>query len=155
MNTYVLMLSKVFPQYHPRKGEATGFRDKLLVTKVKKHTLRKNATHWERIAEEVNAGKAILSIRQWSGKPYAKDTRQIEIARLTRLGVQRIRLSYVTAKRLWQGFIPYGKYERRVNLDRLAMNDGLETIDFEQWFGLDKATSDVEGIILHFTEMRY
>ena len=153
MKTYVLMVSKVFPQYHPRKGEQTGFRDKILVTK--NHTLRMNTALWEARAEEINTGQAILSVRQWSGKPYEPGSHQEEILQLTHLGTQRIRLSYNKTKRLWEGFVSYGKYEKRVNLARLAKNDGLSVEDFEQWFRLQPEGKDLSPVILHFTDMRY
>ena len=91
MKTYILMLSKSFPAQHPRKGEPTGFREAFRKTKL--HTLRANYALWAKRFEEIAAGKACLSVRQWTGAPYR--SKQKELARLTRedgIGIQRLSL---------------------------------------------------------------
>lgn len=161
LKTYVLMLSREFPGYHPRCGQPTEFRSKY-GKGVKKHTLRANAELWERRAAEVNAGRAVLSVRQWSGRPYEKGSHQEEIFRLTRLGTQRVTLLY---RHYGPGVcrLPYlaevhsGRYHPKVtDLDVLASNDGLSCEDFRHWFPhRGDAGEDFHGVILHFTDMRY
>lgn len=101
IKTYVLTLSKFFPSTHIRKGEPTSFRDAFNAGQVfnrgsaclyrhpKKHTIRSNYPLWLKRITEVQAGKAVLSVRQWTGKPYRSP--QEEIAILTNedgLGIQ-------------------------------------------------------------------
>lgn len=162
--TYVLMLSRVFPKTHPRTGEPTDFKPKK-EKGIKKHTIRGNAALWEHRADEINAGRAELSVRQWSGKPYEPGSHQIEIARLTRLGTQRVTLPYFYSSKL-KAFIPVcvkvwrddGSCKVCYNSE-VAVNDGLSLKDFLAWFKRkgrkNKPVEDFNGVILHFTDMRY
>lgn len=153
--TYVLMLSREFPKTHPRAGEPTDFKT-YKGKGTKKHTIRGNAELWEHRAEEINAGRAILSVRQWSGKPYEPGSHQIEIARHTRLGTQRVKISFS---------VPFDKFISVYQDDgdihhplffEVAQNDGLSPDDFIDWFNTTKKKKLVfKGIILHFTDMRY
>ena len=70
MKTYYLTLSKVFPSTHAKAGMNTCFEEKLRVYKL--HTIRANYDFWKKRFEQIAAGKACLSIRQWVGKPLAK-----------------------------------------------------------------------------------
>ena len=86
---YVITLSQVFPVTHIRKGEPTGFKDKFLAAIgkaegdwLKLHTIRANYALWLERFDEIEAGKACLCIRQWTGKPYC--SKQVEIAVLTK-----------------------------------------------------------------------
>lgn len=160
--TYILMLSKVFPVTHPRAGQPTGFKEKK-EKGIKKHTLRMNVELWEHRAEEINAGRAILSIRQWSGTPYEEGSHQIEIVRLEKLGVQRVTFSYCHYKK-GNIYLPQlvevgsGMYHPKViEMEQVAANDGLSLDDFKYWFGRKGKSrpKDLHGIILHFTDFRY
>lgn len=95
MKTYVITLSQVFPTWHKRAGEPTKFRAAFLsgqtCSKCKKrnhamctsecfsglkiHTIRANYPLWLKRITEVQQGKAVLSVRQWSGKPYIEEVR--------------------------------------------------------------------------------
>lgn len=147
------MLSRVFPKTHPRAGEPTDFKTKK-EEGVKKHTIRGNAELWEHRAEEINAGRAELSVRQWSGKPYEPGSHQIEIARHTSLGTQRVSMSFNAS---WNRFIRVNQANGNVHypvfLD-VAQNDGLSAEDFLSWFQAGKKKV-YHGVILHFTDMRY
>lgn len=151
------MLSELFPPYHPRHGEPTCFEDHLLEEKV--HTIRVNADLWEARAEKINSGKAVLSIRQWQGKPYGKGTKKIEVCRLTHIGTQRITLRREQGGNYMQ-FLPYEAVisdfvgEKHVDLDTVAYNDGLSVADFKSWFSCRKPV-DFSGVVIHFTDFRY
>lgn len=172
------MLSKHFPVGHPRAGQPTGFADALranlqriecheqhkcvgcgeCVQALKYHTLRMNADVWEERAAEINAGKAVLSIREWSGRPYERGGHQREIVRLTHLGIQRVTLLYA-----WSAssnvYLPAfaevesGNNKKIVDIFKLASNDGLSVEDFNHWFASRCLRSHFA--ILHFTNMRY
>lgn len=152
---YILMLSRYFPKHHPRKGSMTGFEDILLEEKV--HTIRVHVPYWERAATEINAGRAVLSIRCWTGRPYKSS--QIEIARLTRLDTQRIIFKCVYCQEENISF-PKGVevYDhglwKPVSMEDVAYNDGLSLEDFQGWFS-HKCAGDVSAVILHFTDFRY
>lgn len=64
-----LMLSKVFTSGHSKAGQPTRFKEHLM-DGTKKHTIRGNYLYWAKKAEQINAGKMVLSIRQWTGRPY-------------------------------------------------------------------------------------
>ena len=69
MKTYVITLSRNFLAYHKRAGEETHFKEKIQ-SGEKLHTIRANYPLWEKRIKEVQEGRAVLSIRQWTGKPY-------------------------------------------------------------------------------------
>lgn len=146
MKTYVLTLSKAFPKTHARAGEPTEFREKFL-KKEKIHTIRANYELWRKRIEEVQAGRAVLSVRQWTGKPYASP--QKEIARLTAedgVGVQRLDIFDLMRPAKVDG-------SQLVDLTGLANNDGLSFSDWFHWF----RSADVKKpmAIVHFTKFRY
>lgn len=159
MKTYYLMLSQVFPVTHARAGQPTGFKEKVeaAIKQLegelwKLHTIRGNYERWERIFNEIYAGKACLSIRVWEGKPYR--SKQIEIVRLTRedgIGLQK--LSFF-CNRLKSPQVHIKENTVRCYTDReLANNDGLSLNDWQEWFK-DYDLSQPMAII-HFTHFRY
>ena len=85
LKTYVLLVSKNFMKGHPREGQPTHFREKILEGE-KIHTCRANEEYWASICAEVNQNKAVLSLRQWTGKPYA--SKQEEFMQFDSLGFQ-------------------------------------------------------------------
>lgn len=147
MKTYYLTLSKVFPSTHAKAGMNTCFEEKLL-QRTKLHTIRANYEFWKKRFEQIAAGKACLSIRQWVGKPYGKGSTQREIARLTRedgIGMQRLKFDK-------SGSHPNVDY-KPVAVAKLANNDGLSISDWREWFK-DYDLSQPMAII-HFTLFRY
>ena len=149
MKTYVLMLSKAFPAQHPRKGEPTGFREAFRKTKL--HTIRDNYRLWAKRIAEVQRGEAVLSVRQWSGKPYC--SKQETIATLTAqdgVGLQKLTELDTQA----YCFYPCVRIEKR-NIDKalVAKNDGLLLEDWRRWFRNYDLTKPLA--IIHFTSFRY
>lgn len=142
MKTYVLIISKHFPKTHPRAVEPTNF-DKAIKYYEKIHTIRGNYELWEKRIQEVQKGKAVLSIRQWTGKPYR--SKQIEIERLGQrddVGIQKL-------KWFWRSInFPFPS-----DVETLAHNDGLTLEDFKAWFkGYDLSKPMA---LIHFTGFRY
>lgn len=161
MKTYVITLSRYFPVKHSKAGEQTSFRDAFEAGQVfnrgsectylrpKLHTIRANYLLWEKRIKEVQEGNAVLSVRQWSGKPYC--SKQIEIARLTAedgVGIQK--LCFPNRLTAW---VDYPERKLSVDFKHLAKNDGLSLSDWCDWFrhyDLSKSLA-----IIHFTKFRY
>ena len=163
MKTYVLTLSQVFPATHPRKGEPTNLKVGLLnalyihnpIAPIKLHTIRGNYELWRKCFEEIDAGNACLSIREWSGKPYS--SKQIEIIRLTKedgIGLQKLEFKkergimfpqYITERPIVRNMI--------VPIIKLSENDGLLVDDWRAWFESYDLSTPLA--IIHFTKFRY
>lgn len=171
MDTYVLTLSQTFPVKHPKAGLPTYFKTKLENTHVvefdpngksvpdgqpqlKRHTIRANYELWRKRFDKIERGEACLSIRQWTGKPYA--SKQIEIARLTKddgIGLQKMEfLKYqegFTGDGIWIAGHTFPSHQR----EWIANNDGLTLRDWEAWFKDYDKTKPLA--IIHFTKFRY
>lgn len=161
MRTYVLMLSQVFPANHPKAGIPTGFRHKLQAALngwsdhafYKVHTIRANYPLWAKRFEQIERGEACLSIRQWSGKPYA--SKQVEIARLTKengIGLQKFEVSANYAGiNNWQHFKIDDRWYMSIN--DIPNKDGLTREDWIDWF----KNYDISKpfAIIQFTKFRY
>lgn len=178
MITYVLTLSQSFPSSHRRAGEPTYFLEKMhnaltgqnfclhntgmdnsygcttlwceTIREKKLHTIRANYDLWAKRFEKIEAGKAVLSIRQWVGKPYGKGSTQKEIAILTKddgIGIQRLEFKNGN---IWcplvGGRSPYYPSE-------IAASDGLSLTDWLDWFRGYDPTKPMA--IIHFTNYRY
>lgn len=170
MKTYVLTLSKTFPAKHPLAGLPTFFKTKLEIANVipfdetnrhsvpdgqpqmKLHTIRANYPLWRKRFDEIDRGEACISLRQWSGKPYA--SKQIEIGRLTKddgIGIQRLKFQPDRdGQYVWWNFNIDGKFH---DVHHLAMNDGLTFYSWRQW--LKDYDFSKPLAIIHFTKFRY
>lgn len=152
MKTYVLTVSRYFPTTHKRKGEPTHFVEKILenfeptIFIPKIHTIRSNYDLWAKRIKEVQEGKAILSIRYWSGKPY--NSKQVEFCQLDQnsgCGVQKLQ---------FDGSILFPFINsHQPSVKRLSGNDGLSLEDFKEWF--KKYDLSKPMAIIHFTSFRY
>lgn len=152
MKTHVLTLSKTFLKGHPNAGEPTYFKESFL-DGTKKHTIRDNYDYWSRIIDEVRAGKAVLSIRQWSGKPYAskQDPELACLDATSGIGYQPI---FMTDQG-WCLEATIGN-DYVYQMQRVWDNDGLERMDFWNWFFPRNGKTDIfKGIVIHFTKFRY
>lgn len=172
--TYVLMISTKYLTYHPKAGQDTYFdiklknglsvhneallsyydkdcnKTKMLITGRKIHTIRANYTLWSERIKQVQAGKAVLSIRIWSGQPYKSKQREIEkITKENHPAVEFVMIGKSTAA-VSEHFLSQRLID--VSLEELANNDGLTIEDFKDWFK-NKAT--FIGAIIHFTPFRY
>lgn len=171
LRVFVLMLSKEFPKEHARAGQWTyfefamqmalsGYKEwqvdtpngTILVNVPKIHTIRCNFQRWSDRIKAIQEGKAVLSIRQWKGRPYEKGNVQIEIARLgneSGVGIEELILhksedGYPDGGMVGSRFIPG---------EELAKNDGLGYNDWRTWF---KDFDDSVSLpIIHFTKFRY
>lgn len=151
MKTYVLLVSKKFLAGHPKRGKPTWFKEKLLCGALyydaKLHTIRGNFQYWDNIVDEVNAGRAVLSLRQWKGKPYK--SKQEEFLQVKKLGIQLIEIKASKGLSLPKIMVD-GKMLQERTMFKLMANDGLSDEDFMNWF-----TEDFIGAIIHFSRLRY
>ena len=141
---YYIMIAITFPAHHIRKGQETNFAE-LIAKDIKKHTLRANYELWKKRADEINQGIAYLSVRQWSGKPYA--SYQVELFQKNSLLVEKLQMSS-------PGWL-IENYESDYTTADIASNDGLDIQDFYSWFK-GKITIDMDPMaIIHFTDFTY
>jgi len=159
MKTYVITLSKNFMAGHPKAGQQTNFKQAFICGQnqaeksadcafSKIHTIRDNYPLWESRIKEVQEGKAILSIRQWSGKPYRST--QETIANLTKdngVGIQVLDFDLPFVLKVDNQII----YSEEMTI--IAGNDGLSLGDWMKWFDIECATG--QKAIIHFTKYRY
>lgn len=177
----VVTLSKTFFSMHPRKGQETGFKAK--VTDGRKvHTCRSNYEYWRAKIEKITATGGVLSVRQWSGKPYRSPQEVITDIPAGIVGVQKLELrreQQVVSHFTEEGSKPiattmYYDYAAKVDgipipLKILAENDGLTVDEFKAWFApvFDDAEKKypqlarfasaitIDFAIIHFTKRRY
>ncbi len=142
----VITFSRVFPVYHPRKGQDTNFVEQIwnslneLKLPVPKNKELPDDFMWSILPlsnfgskhHTVRAGNRWkvgdkFSPRVWSGKPYA--SKQIVIA------------PDIELKKVWNiSYNPIQEHDFRIegvrytNQWQLAINDGLGVIDFKRWF---------------------
>lgn len=154
---YVLMISRIFPAYHPRKGEETNFPE-YIVDGKKEHTMRGNYKLWKYRADMINAGKAVLSIRTWTGKPYF--SKQNEFCELSSITVQKAHIYQIPM------LIGSHEYESKSKHSlifiensvtplrhpfKFAYRDGLSLPDLQAWF--KKPAEDMA--LIHFGNFKY
>ncbi len=166
LKTYRLSISRVFPATHQKRGEETNFKEKIQFSlmdigkkpkvygdyKIKMHTCRAGYDLWKKRIDEVNAGKAVLIVFEWSGKPYR--SRQADLFRFDKdsgIGVQQLVFQ--------QGNIDFPRVIRNDNTivslmqSDLAKSDGLSLQDFKDWF--KKNDLNKHMAIIQFTNFRY
>ena len=183
MKTYVLTLSKTFPAKHPRKGEPTNFDAQVLNSVwsahnmslrymkfgIKLHTIRENYALWSKRFEQIDEGKACLSIRYWIGKPY--HSKQFEICKLTKedgIGLQEAYIESVQygSNGMNLSLMIVGGYntppfepllwqiqEPIVDGETIAKNDGLSLQDWLPFFNGHDISKPLA--IIQFTKFRY
>lgn len=148
MKTHVLLISKNFLSTHPRAGKPTNFAARVL-SRIKKHTIRTNFRYWEKKIKEVQAGEAVLSIRQWTGRPY--NSKQREILQLTTS--DKVGIQFIEGVPRVDGCLRIDQKDMLSSrqISKLAKNDGLTRKDFNDWF----KEPLIDACIIHFTKLRY
>ena len=181
MKTYVIILAENYPAGHQYAGESTYFKNKFLYglgcpdcsyanathpcpgkgryacprgSLKKLHTLRGNYEMWKKRFAEIETGRACLSVRVWSGRPY--HSKQKELARLTKgdgIGLQRVRIYNVgDGARYAMLLNAAGDKVGRIETYKLANNDGLPLFAWEDWF---RKANDPDFAVIQFTKFRY
>lgn len=149
------MLSRVFPTTHPKAGQETDFKPKVMAAlngmpcyRKKLHTIRANYELWKKRFEEVERGYAVINLRQWIGSPYRSKT--VLIKTLTSkdgIGIQK--LTFYTGRIVY----PTIDDNYQPTILEISSNDGLSRDDWIDWFrGYDLSQPIA---IIHFTDFRY
>lgn len=155
MKKYILIVSQVFPGTHPRKGWLTLFGPKILNSK-KKHTIRENYALWKKRIDEVNAGKAVISVRYWTGRPYYSPQNFLFNIYAGQVGIEKCSV-YMNDDKPGLPSISIGSDDitKGILTDnetlKVIENDGISVQDFIDWF--KKPVHN--GCIIHFTNLRY
>ncbi|GHT02090.1 hypothetical protein AGMMS49525_04930 [Bacteroidia bacterium] len=162
IKTYRLSLSSVFPATHQRRGEPTGFYEKIQEGK-KRHTIRANYLLWKKRIDEVNAGEAVLVVYGWTGKPYRSQTKTLfTFDKDSGIGVQKINIRKIDRQLYFHfeiddkqlvPFVDYRGEHIKYWAEKIAENDGLGWHNFADWFR--KYDLNQPMAIIHFTEFRY
>ena len=157
--TQVLTISKRFLSPHPKAGENTNFKPLIQNAilhhvdgvpaarfKEKPHTIRDNRSYWESAFER----NMLLSVRQWSEKPYQSPQEIIIALKPGKWGIQEITM--INGHNGLEAFVG----DKSIDIEVLAENDGLSRADFEAWFAPHFKRKNVfYGVIIHFTSFRY
>jgi len=161
MKTYVIILSKNFPTNHSKAGDTTYFEELVLmgIKKIhmgespstwKLHTIRENYSLWAKRMEEVAEGRACISLRQWSGRPYFSE--QVELFNLKKengVGIEPL----IICPKSGAFIVDNGDQIHKGSIQILAENDGLYLSNFLEWFPMEKRGKLMA--IIHFTKFRY
>jgi hypothetical protein len=153
LKTYVITMMVKFPKKGIVVPEPTGFKKKIL-SGEKKHTVRQSYHFWKKRIDEINAGRAVLSVRQWSGRPYNSTQKEIKQFKQGEVGYQRVTFTGGAAD---VGVLDPG--EQRITgtgyrflsnkkTAALAKNDGVTLKQFRSFF----KSGVLDGIIIHFSK---
>lgn len=155
MKKISLKVSKTFPCTHPRKGEPTMFKEKIL-SGEKIHTIRGNYDYWKQKIDIVNAGEAVLVLEQWVDRPYWSKVEDFwYFDKDDDIGIQKVTFGALT--------IGDCTIENSVSMpivdgifvppEMIAKNDGLYLEDFFSWF--ENYDLSKPQALIHFTGFRY
>jgi hypothetical protein len=152
MITYVLTVSEFFPKTHNKASLPTGFIN-AISKKWKKHTIRGNYVLWLKRFKKINEGKAVISVRSWSGKPYrSTQTEHFVFDKDDKIGLEKIEFDDD------KDDVPCLRYplinnNSQPSIFSVAENDGLSLQDFKEWFKNYDLNEPMA--IIHFTSFRY
>lgn len=154
MKTYVITVSQTFPKTHLKSGQETGFIDKI-ANKHKITTIRSNYALWKKRFEEIEKGKACLSVRVWEGSRYIKGSKQREIFvfyKSDEIGLQKLEF-HEDKDGVCALKYPIINNHQEPEIKIIAKNDGLSYCDFKDWFKRYDLSEPIA--IIHFTNFRY
>lgn len=149
---YVITIAKNFPATHPKAGEPTGFYKKI-GDGNKIHTIRANYELWKERFKKIDRGEAYISIREWTGKPYASKQKEL-FRRDTTDGISLEKLEYKDGRIIIDDEYNTDQDIKEV-VKNLAYHDGLSEKDFMAWFGGSLETFNKPFAIINLTESRY
>jgi len=167
IKTFVIMVSRTFPAYHPQKGKYTDFIELIQLgldrdikfNNRKIHTFRGNFPLWKKRIDEVLAGNAVIVLKYHTLGRYVKGNKQVEFARLDKdsgVGVQEA-IYQSEFEQPYDGMAIKceGGIFRDFPFYMTAENDGLSQRDFRDWFEKGKYNLTEPMACIHFTSFRY
>lgn len=144
ISTYVITVSQTFPAYHPKSGKPTLFVPRISALS-KLHTIRGSYALWEKRFKKIDEGKATLSVRIWTGKPYNSPQEEVyNFDSRHGIGLEKLENPDNFA------FATIG--DKQIDWETIANYDGLSFEDFCDWF---KIRTPEPMAIIHFTNFRY
>lgn len=148
---FVIMIAKVFPATHPRKGQPTNFKQ--LINKGKKlHTIRGNLSLWRKRIKEVNEGRAYISLRQWESEPYKSKQFEFRQLKAGQVNIQKCEILTKSVMKQIKILIDGEEYP----VPRIARFDGLTPVDFYFWMNPKCQNLHMKNhCIIHFTPHKY
>lgn len=145
----IVTLCRVFPKGHRKAGEATDFEAKVKDGR-KIHTIRYNGNDvWAKRYKDIKEGRKYLSLRQWTGRPYNSEQR--EIAKVEKIWMQKVTMTYSSEDSLPQVWID-GKPQ---DIETVSKNDGMTVEEFVEWFFGNSKENIFEGVVIQFTDFKY
>ena len=147
MKTYYIMFSRVFPDTYYKTGD-TNFKQ-LILEGIKTSTIRENLDFWKPRINKVQQGQAILSLREWTGKPLRSAQREFtQITQDDHLAIDPVRIHHAPGKAsVWVGDDEIGNifhhglndiYDYSTRLKEFSTREGFPTVgDFFQWFNVE------------------
>lgn len=148
----VVLLSKVFFEGHPKAGQSTNFAQSVK-DGSKRHTVRSNYAYWKRKIAALKKQGGTLCIRQWSGKPYRSQQETILEVPTSVVGIQKVAIVQTGVNKL-----SVQVDGREVPISEIAKNDGLNSVEFSEFFAPILKTSEgneTTFAVIHFTDFRY
>jgi len=140
------MMMVKFPKVGIVVPKPTGFKKKIL-SGEKRHTIRHSYEFWKKRIDEINAGRAILSVRQWSGRPYNSKQKEIKQFKQGEVSYQSVAITGQASDVGIQQSSGGYKLLSNKKIKTLAENDGVTLKQFQSFF----KGGVLDGIIIHFT----
>lgn len=144
------MMMVKFPKVGIVVPKPTGFKKKIL-SGEKRHTIRHSYEFWKKRIDEINAGRAILSVRQWSGRPYNSKQKEIKQFKQGEVSYQSVAITGQASDVGIQQESGGYKLLSNKKIKTLAENDGVTLKQFQSFF----KRGVLNGIIIHFSKTRY
>lgn len=142
---HLMIIAKHFPDWHIKSGQPTHFGSKVtgLSDQIKIHEICTDYDAWFKIVDEINSGKAKLTICYREIRNMEMwDTKILSLSNI-RMQIGRFSSSIVDGIEIGDKIIPIADF---------AGNNGLSEADFIEWY---KYYTDKTVGIIHFTDFEY
>jgi hypothetical protein len=148
IKTHVIFIGRKFPSFHPRKGEETYFLS-MIIRDEKTLTIRDDYNKWSKRINEVNEGKAVISLRYWLDRPFHSTPQ--EVMRITDKNGAGCHKFQLVGSQIWVDDLPMLDH---VAINQLLQKDGLNYKDFMAYHTAGKAPETPKALI-YFNNFRF